>query len=177
MKLTIAIIVTSAAIASGQHHNIRLRELELDDLSSMSMAASMYGGGYGGSGTKYSGKSGKEFICNVGGSLAPDEEFCTLSSIDGVFDKTCGVNRSFMFVPSDDGTLTGTSSYVDDSNRIVSFDLIGYWNKSTCSFKVVETGSSMTIEGNVSNNNIMKVEATAPGLVIAYQGTFKNVCP
>lgn len=76
MKLTIAFIVTSAAIASEQHHNIRLRELELDDLSSMSMASSMYGGGggYSGSGTKYSGKSGKEFVCNVGGSWAPDEE-------------------------------------------------------------------------------------------------------
>jgi hypothetical protein len=35
----------------------------------------------------------------------------------------------------------------------------------------------MTIEGNISNNNIMKIEATAPGLAIAYQGTFKNVCP
>ena len=58
----------------------------------MSMASSMYGGGggYGGSGTKYSGKSGKEFVCSVGGSWAPDEEFCTLSSIDGVNDKTCG---------------------------------------------------------------------------------------
>jgi len=90
--------------------------------------------------------------------------------------KVCNENYAISLIAEEDGTVQGTYSkqiFVNQDDGPSIFDenihlhiapLIGFWNNKDgkCSFTVVDTDSSLTIEGSISDDEL-HVEAAAPG--------------
>jgi len=95
------------------------------------------------------------------------------------FSKVCNENQFISLIAEEDGTVQGTyitPDLFDQEFGVTVFDarrnqglhiasLIGYWNDKNgkCSFSVVDTESSLKIEGYINDDDELHVEATAPG--------------
>ena len=116
------------------------------------------------------------------GDWAPADDICKVSfeltPITVLFDgqneldttNICSKNHFIRLTAEEDGTIQGLYSYqyfVGGEaffSDIRSAPLIGFWNNKNgeCNFSVVDTDSSLTIEGSILDDEL-HVEATAPG--------------
>ena len=183
MKFATVLAALTIANANGQKRHHAIRRVQEDQSMSMMLDPNKRTKETATTrrSTKTTTTSGDMGGCDfdLTGDWAPAEDICKVSfELPLVFfepnelDTTniCSKNHFIRLTAEEDGTIQGLYSYqyfVGGEalfSEIRSAPLIGFWNNKNgeCNFSVVDTDSSLTIEGSILDDEL-HVEATAPG--------------